>query len=228
MNDINIFVSGEIYLKKGPEPFNASQMLSTIYDKIDDCNFELSKEDSDLSYAWELDACEKIKDKFEAVDGEMDYSYCDNFWQAFINNGKIVLRCCYERNVSRVFNSVQELEMNFVKLSDFLNNATFVGRKFKRTKPIVSTSGGDDLSFMSVDDNYYYIVLYAMQDLFLVEFCSSLFHKNEYRLINSRYTLDGNYEFYGQEHLSYADKDLVYQEILEQLEDQRKDSSRAL
>ena len=58
MNDINIFVSGEIYLKKGPEPFNASQMLSTIYDKIDDCNFELSKEDSDLSYAWELDACE--------------------------------------------------------------------------------------------------------------------------------------------------------------------------
>ena len=61
MNDINIFVSGEIYLKKGPEPFNASQMLSTIYDKIDDCNFELSKEDSDLSYAWELDACEKLK-----------------------------------------------------------------------------------------------------------------------------------------------------------------------
>ncbi len=228
MNNINFFVSGEIYLRKGPELFNASQTLSTIYDKIDDCNFELSKENPDLSYARKLDAYEEAKDKFEAVDGELDYSYCDKFWQAFMNNGKIVLRCCDKRNVSRVFNSVQELEMDFVKLSDFLNNATFVGRKFKRTKPIVSTLGGNDLSFMSVDDDYYYIVLYAMQDLFLVKFCSSLFHKNEYRLINSRYTLDGNYEFYEQEHLSYADKDLVYQEILEQLEGQRKDSFRAL
>lgn len=214
------FINGEIYLKKGPSIFNSTITLSDVYERIDDLNFELSKENPDFSLARDLKAYENLKDQFEAVDGKLDYSYTEDFWQAYKERNGILLKCSYSNSVERVYKDIEQLESDFVKLSDFLDKATFVGRKFRRTKPVIHHTGKGDKSYMFVDDKYYYIVLYAMQDLFLV--MKHSYNGDEYLLINSQYTLDGNYEFYGEVFQEYADKDMVYREILEQIENKNR------
>ena len=61
-----------------------------------------------------------------------------------------------------------------------------------------------------------YIVLYATQDLFLIRRIDK-YTGDKYTLINSLYTLDGNYEFFGQVYREYKDITKVYYEILEQV-----------
>ena len=69
------------------------------------------------------------------------------------------------------------------------------------------------------------IVLYCMQDLFLVK-SIDIGLGERYKLINSRYTLDGNYEFFGPVYEEYRDKDKVYAEILQQVTQYNKGRGR--
>lgn len=70
-----------------------------------------------------------------------------------------------------------------------------------------------------------YIVLYATQELFLIKRKDRILGE-EYALINSRYTLDGNYEFFGPVYGEYRDTNKVYTEILEQVNGYKKGKGR--
>ena len=71
-----------------------------------------------------------------------------------------------------------------------------------------------------------YTVLYATRDLFLIKRINNIFGKEKYDLINSRYTLDGNYEFFGPIYEEYRDTNKVYREILEQVNGYNKRKGR--
>lgn len=119
------------------------------------------------------------------------------------------------------YSSFDELNKNFIRLSDFLKIAKFVGREFKRNKPIKDYAGEDDNSFRQIIDNRTkYIVLYATQELFLIKRVDK--YRDKYALINSRYTLDGNYEFFGPVYEEYRDTKKVYSEIFNQVSEQMK------
>ena len=207
------FINGEIYLKKGPIVFNQYHNLN---DKIDDLKFVLSKGNPDLSLFETLEFYEELKEEVWRKDDVIDYSGTEFFWQAFNDNKGVLVTCAMASSLDKIYKSIDEMERDFIKLSDFLDKATFVGRKFRRTKPIVFQAGKVAKMYMSETGEYYHVVLYAMQDLFLVKKYSKI--GEEYQLINSQCTMDGNYEFYGEVFNQYADKDMVYREILEQVE----------
>ena len=231
MDYIDCLINGEIYLKRGPEPFK-SQDLQDIDDKIYDLNFNLSSSNSDFNDFDKLEKLTEIKNCFSEIIGKPDYSGCSSFWQLFTNDGTSITMI---RNDSyhqkRNYDNKRQAERDFVKLSDFLENATFVGREFKRTQPIVIDINirygkyKEDKSYMGNVDSFKYIVLYATQELFLIKrICNG---KEEYGLINSKYTLDGNYVFFGEVYEEYKDKEKVYSEVFKQVtEENRKYKKR--
>ena len=224
----NFIINGELYLKRGPEIFN--QNTGQLEDKINQLEFDVSKENPDFSKLPQLNAYKNLNDMIESIKGKIDYSGTDSFWQLYTING-INCKLCECMNLyglERNYNSPQKINADFIKLSEFLNKATFGGRKFKRTKPIISMMNKTDKSYMPIDNDIYatkYIVLYATQDLFLIKRIDGVLGE-KYALINSGYTLDGNYQFFGPVYDEYRDKNKVYQEILTQVSEYNKGKGR--
>jgi len=158
------------------------------------------------------------KDKMDKEKEDIyDYSGTDDFWQIFVSNDITMIRCNLIQIV-RKYKSKTDMEEDFIRLSDFLERSVFVGREFRRTKPTKTASGQDDKSYMD-GSTIKYIVLYATQDLFLIKWLG--LNEDKYALVNSRYTLDGNYEFFGKVYEEYRDTRKVYSEIMEQIEKSR-------
>lgn len=160
---------------------------------------------------------------------ERSHAGTQSFWQLLTKDDKLIIlnRCDKTFQSKRVYSSIKNMKNDFIKLSDFLEKATFVGRKFKRTKALTDLTGDIDQSYMDFNLDIYeikYIVLYATQDLFLIKMISK--YEEEYALINSKYTLDGNYEFFGPVYEEYRNMNKVYKEILEQVNGCNKGKGR--
>ena len=227
-SNLDFVIIGELYLKRGPDSLDITGCLTKIDDEIHDIEFAISKENPEFYKAPLLDIYQKSKDKFNSslADVELDYSGTESFWQLFTSDGINInlVECEKLKEGVRTYSSKKDLDKDFIKLSDFLEKATFVGREFKRIKPIKSTKGRDDERYMQSYGNNYCIVLFCTQDLFLVREC--FFGDESYKLLNSRYTLDGKYEFLGPEHEEYRDKNKVYSEILAQINEYNKGRGR--
>ena len=229
MNDKNVIINGELFVKNGPHIFNAEESLYDLREDIHNLEYETSLENASLSSLNKLDALSELNDQFSSLDGQLDYSGADSFWQ-IVTNGEVyelrqVVQYSFETPMVLTYHSLEELKKDFTSLRDFLSIAKFVGQAFYRTKPVLSGTGKDDTSFIPLglpDIDCEYILLYATQELFLVEQIpspseSKMNIEPRLILINSRYTLDGNYKFYGVVHKKYQDKKLLYQEILKQI-----------
>lgn len=229
--NINFVINGELYLKRGPEIYDPSVQISKIDDEIKEIEFDMSKENPDFSRASQLESYQNLKDRAQSLKGQLDYSGTNSFWQVFTADGQnYTMRECQKFDITQKdYNSIRELNKYFIKLSDFFKESTFVGREFKRTKPIKLSDGRSDRSYMlDFKTLPQTIVLYATKDIFLARRIEKLklYGEDSYILINSRYTLDGNYEFFGPEYVGYRDKDKVYKEILEQVSDYNKGKGR--
>lgn len=222
-NNINFIIDGEIYLKRAPKVNNYSQLIEETKDTIFDIEFDISKEKPDFSKSKSLDEYRHQLNRIQHNHNQLDYSENIYFWQLSTEDGQTIsLTICtpYIGNKNIVYHSIERMNQDYIKLSEFLEKATFVGRKFRRTKPIINTDGEEDLTYtkdsLATVINTQYIVLYATQELFLIKRIDMM-HKDEYSLIVSKYTLDGNYEFFGPVYEEYKDKNKVYTEILEQV-----------
>lgn len=213
----NFVVNGEIYVKNGP---------TSIEDIIYDLEFEISCRGYDQEKISKLDFYKKYKEKLDGFD------YCDTncFFQLATNGQEFQLNRCEKDTDDEIkilsFSSKEELEKEFTSLYDFLNIATFVGKFFYRTTPIFYNSIVDKSYIYNEKTIKYlprYIILYATQDLFLAKEIDNKFNEI-YVLIDSRYTLDGNYAFYGKVFDEYKDKNKVYCEILEQIKRDKQNS----
>lgn len=225
-NEVDFIINGEIYLKRGPEIGDSSNTIKKLDDMIYGLELLRTKEKDSEKIDDFLTQAKNLKDYAESVDGKISFAGTNSFFKAFTTDGiNIELReCNIASKKSRLYNSLEELNNDFIKLSDFLNKATFVGRKFRRTKPLGANFGKTDRSFMntSLDEH---IVLYATQDLFLAKEINYS-GDDAYTLIYSRYTLDGNYVFYGPVYSEYKDTQKVYSEIMEQLSSYDKGRSK--
>lgn len=220
--NINFVINGEIYLKRGPEIYDPNDEISKIDDEIKEIEFDMSKENPDFSRASQLEDYQSLKERMKSLEGQLDYRGTSSFWQVFTEDGQnfIVRECQIFDIIQKRYSSIRELHKYFIKLSDFFKESTFVGREFKRTKPIKLSDGRNDRNYMhDLKGSPQIIVLYATKDLFLAIQIekSHIFGGDRYILINSGYTLDGNYKLFGPEYIGYRDKDKVYREILEQV-----------
>lgn len=215
MKYIDILVNGEIYLKRGTSTLEPIKKLQeTIdYENTEDEDFEIFNS-----------LLDNLKKK------HTDYSGTTSFWQLFTNDGSSIMMKACRSLLKKYYYTKESMEQDFIKLTDFLEYATFVGREFKRTKPVVIDNNiryskyKEDKSYMGNVDSFKYIVLYATQELFLIKrICNG---KEEYGLINSKYTLDGNYVFFGEVYEEYKDKEKVYSEVFKQVTEENKKHKR--
>lgn len=225
---MNMIYNSEIYLKKGPEiidPRNSTE-YKELEEIISDIKFDSTKENPDTSKLLYLDSLEEYKNYLDTQKTIINYLGTNIFWQLYTLDGQhIIMRSNEQHPLIKDYTSPKEVTKDFIKLSDFLNISTFVGKKFIRTSPRLTLNGKIDSSFMPSKDPYSkeeYIVLYAMQDLFLIRVKNDPFIEDRYELINSKYTLDGNYKFIGKVYPEYKDKLKVYTEIFQQLTSKQK------
>lgn len=158
----------------------------------------------------------------------IDSSGVDNFFQIYFDDDRYILYQYDKFGKSFEVDSIslEEINKGYIKLSDFLRNANYVGKKFRRTAPLITYYGTDEVkyrmkdnSYLDVDD-YENIVLYSMDNIFLVK-CISCFGEI-YKIIGCNYIIDGNYEFYGDIYEEYNNRDKIYLEIVKQIDDWSK------
>ena len=157
-----------------------------------------------------------------------DYNGCSDFWQLFVCNYKIIMDMKSDNanfKYRKVYNCKYEIDKDFIKLSEFLDKATFIGKKFKRTKPIISENNRKDTSYMN-PEYYEYIVLYSYNNIFLTK---EIWSEGKcYYLLDSRYFLDGNYIFYGETYKEYKDKSMVFRDIVSQVINYKEEKNKKL
>lgn len=194
MENVEIVANGELFVKNHPDIVNASKSLSGFNDTI-----ELSQ---------------KMRPYFMGQYSVLDYSGIDDFYQLTINGKKITLKSLSEISKIYSYDDLGKLKKDFTSLREVLDKATFVGQYFCRTEPVIQDSGDEDRSFMldSITPTSHTIVLYALQDLFIAKDVS----RGKIILLESIYTLDGKYRFFGKVDEDYKDKNHLYQDILKQ------------
>ena len=84
---MNIIYNGEIYLKRGPEIIDPRNSIEyqELEDTISDIEFELSKENPDLSKAEYLEPLQAYKDILDSKKSITNYSGTNSFWELYTN-----------------------------------------------------------------------------------------------------------------------------------------------
>lgn len=190
-----------------------------------------------------------IKDNLVPSDNSyIDRSGADDIYQLYgydMNGFKMNQYSTYGDLVYELDNmSLDDINKRFIKLSDFIKDAKFIGREFRRIRPVCryskykSVSNGfvrgirrltfvpnncgiiEDRSYMENYENNKNIVLYMKDNMFLVKYISR--YGEIYKIIDCSYVCDGNYEFYGGVYEEYRDRDRVYSEVVNQIDSYNK------
>ena len=231
---MGILMSGQIYIKRGPEPYKMEDWEKDMIDKtigaLDNGEFEEFFEEMN-GEPLDLSLVEAMKDVLSTElnkEGKLDYSGCTDFWICTITDGifmkngdgkyiKLEVINKYGERITKEC-TVKELGDNFISLTSFLEQAEYIGKKFKRTKPLDGDFAyvHDEFSIPEVDD---VLALYKLDNLLLV-YSRDGFNKKdyEYEILDTRYLEDGNYKFYGKENKEFKDKKTeIYQGIFNQM-----------
>lgn len=226
--------NGEIYLKRTPEidALHKSEEYELVQEIIMDLEYDMSKEEeeSDNNMYDYIQNLIDLKDSLLKEEIVFNYDGTDTFWQLYTNDGKNITMISQEDDPLVInYTSIEAAEETFIKLSDFIEESIFIGKEFERTKPVITLEGLKDTRYMKT--NKYTkaeknIVLYAMQDLFLIKVENTMTNESHYEVAPAIYTLDGNIKISGNIHPEYKDKIKVYTDILKQLIDNNKQKRR--
>lgn len=194
-------IDKEIYIKNGPEIFRVSK---SEMKKL--CNMQENLQRFSGS----------IKDSLESSliaiadsDGGSDYSGIENFWKSRTLGNITTLSCIEfigESSFKKRFTNKKDLLTYFTPLSEFLNDAEYVGRYFVRINP---TSDG--------------CTSYLLDDFFMMDECPMVIYRNEnhvliyqedclgkrFSMLDPRYFEDGNLRFIGSQYNTFRDRNLV-------------------
>ena len=223
---MEILMTGEIYLKKGPEIIKANpeelaeeeEEFAMVIEDLENAN--ASKETiNEIIERHETEM--KLKEE-----GIKNYDGCDNFWISVVNEKGIeMLQKDYipELEKTKRYRSKEDADKRFIRLRLFLEKANYVGKYFTRTGYIktVYPHGRTtmDMSYNRTFSNRFHttLVLYEYGDNMLSVIEDGKTNERRFQVISHKYLDDGNYEFSGEVKNEYDDKAELYQAILKQL-----------
>ena len=205
-------LNNEIYLKKGPSKGKIN---------IEEANQFLESEEDDL----ELDLIEsELGDQFDDIiamalesffdsfpEYNLDWTGCDSFWTLKETDNKIIMieRPLTGQGITKEYKSKEDIFKEFISLNSFLENGTYIGKFFRRTKLV----NPEDKEFLPV--NHSIFALYENSGTILAVKDSK--GKAELIVIPKKYTEDNNYEYYGVKTISYDDDKEIKKAIIKQL-----------
>ena len=215
---MEILMSGEIYLKRGPRIIPNNDISNRNEER-----FDLLEEDFKTDPNISPESLKRFREFRELISGSntverKDYSGCSSFWVSIVDDDGIRM----VENLSpigdvKTFDTKNEIDKEFIRLRVFLDQANYVGRYFKRTKPFANGSYVDR-SFMH-DTNS--LVLYATDSILIIQRETPYFKNQKIEIISSRYLEDNNYEFIGKINEEFKDKPKLYQLVFKQLTDKK-------
>lgn len=213
---MEILMSGEIYLKRGPRIIPSKDVSNRNDERLDMIEEHL-KTDPKASPE-ELEKFRYFRDLVrDSVTVERkDYSGCDSFWISIVEDDCIrMVEMERPYATEKVFETKEDLNKEFIRLRVFLEQAEYIGRYFKRTKPCAE----GPLADRSYTHDSNSLALYATDSILLIQSETPYFKDKKFEIISSKYLEDSNYEFIGKVNNEFRDKPELYQAILRQLTD---------
>ena len=223
----NYLIDGEIYLKKEPEKIDITG-LEEEYKNLKECINQIKDEEEKGGFIIELQNIIKDINYYKEMN-YLEYETINTFYQLNTNGLKFNIINTTDKDQYTEYIDKEKMERDYRSLIDFLERAKFIGRKFYRTKSIISASIDEAIEYM--EDNDYenneiteYIVLYASENLFLVKriYKNGEKYFTNYEIADERYIKDNNYKFYGKIHNEYKDKYSLYIDILKEITEYQK------
>ena len=155
----------------------------------------------------------------------IDSRNVDSFFYGYREDYGYRMSPCCDNIVSDRMISFDELDRGYIRLDKFIEDGEFIGREFRRLCPVITYYGVDgdysriiDNRYLKIDGyNNKYVVLYMKDNMFLVKYICGKYEL--YGIIDCRYIQDGMYEFIGDIYLEYMDRDMVYLDIVKQIDD---------
>lgn len=190
----------DIYIKKSPSIAKANIQTffkeEKCYDNFIDSIFGILED--------------IFKETSQSIDTLEDWTGCNNFWTLEQEKNKITMieHSLKGEGIKKEYTN-EEMGKEFIKLTDFLSTGKYIGKFFRRT--ILTREA--DREYLPVNHDVF--VLYENEGVLLVVKKNN--DKPIITIIDKRFTLDGNYEFYGVEKNSYDDKKGIKKEIIKQL-----------
>ncbi len=204
-----------IYIKRGSEPFKPSKMDRFLFDSTQDLKENHKDAYNVINDGGALDVLTGFLGDIIGHEGDDSYSGCDAFWYCCVTeDDKVVLNESpnFGPRMQKTYDSLEEANEKFIGLVSFLENAEYVGRYFRRTKPlkdnILYTEGYNDT-----------LVLFKLGDIMIArcDYSDNDVPIYRYEPISEEYTKDGNYEFYGEVNNEYTDRPELFQAIFKQV-----------
>lgn len=202
----------EIYIKRGPSKSKlnyeeARKALETSSPNFDE--LERYLKESNISFETFIENAFMFNGS--KYDFKHDWTGCENFWTSKqAENGIIMVEETLSgKGIKKGYKSEEVLDNDFIKLSDFIKNGTYIGKYFRRTKLIYK----EDKELLSVNHNIF--ILFENDGVLLS--IRPVDDKAVFGIVPKKYTEDGNYELYGCQKISYNDVKKINKAIVKQL-----------
>lgn len=189
---MEILIDGEIYIKIKPKKYDNESESKTIMDYL-----ERKVETTNATYIGFLTP-------------KSDYSNMDMFYLLKMDDE--IKMVTWDELGKKTEDKINEKNSEeYMSLIDFLKEAEFIGRKFKRTKPIEY-----DLKYTDPVEQNYCTVLYKTEYAMLVE--EVFLGKRTLKMMDKKYFEDKNYIFFEKIDKTYENTKKLYKSILEQID----------
>lgn len=212
---MDLLMNGGIYIKRGPEIIKfdkkAHEKNKKRTEKLKNEMFnDPSTPSAFLEAMFALSKIEQVVD--EAYD-QPTYAGCDSFWMLFVKENGIEMS---EKEASieepnpeitskRLFENKEEMDKRFVSLDTFLDEAEFIGKKFKKPAKL------------QIDIYTKRLLLYKTDTVWLTYEKNKLLGTEGFFIHSKSPSERLNYKTYGRVHKEFKDKSEIYFSVFKQL-----------
>ena len=209
-----VLINGEIYIKIKPhyiypDKEKIEELEKEIY------NIEFEEADKGITPKTIIKKQSLIELKNRILKPKIDNRYMKNFHIMEINENTITMKTfdILGEKEEQEYQTIEEINNEYIKLSTFLKEAEYIGKEFVRTKPLIINKI-KDISYITEDPYSQTTVLYKTEYAMLVEYKGV--NSRNLEMLEPMYFKDNNYKLIGNTYNS-KDKKEIYKEILEEI-----------
>ena len=212
---MGLLMNGDIYVKIIPEIIEPdTNEIKKINEEIYDLSFEEAI--NGLSDD-EITRKEKLEElKRELLEQDYDYETTDDFHLLKILENKINIICYLRCGIKQtIICDLKELREKYVRMIDFLAEAKYIGKEFRRTDSL-DYNDIKIVDYMKKEKDTTTKVLYKTDYAMLAEYKSK--NSRYFEMIKPIYFEDGKYKFVGKQDNSYNNKKQVLKSVADEIE----------
>ena len=212
---MEVLVNGDIYIKVKPEIVEPDiNRIKKINDDIYDLSFEEAQYGITEKTETTREELERIKQQL--LEQEYNYDNTEEFHILKITEDKFYLICFNKLGAKKAkICNIEEIKEKYIRIVDFLQEAKYIGKEFKRTKPLYLYNR-KIIDYMHKEPSSTTKILYKTNYAMLAEYKSK--HSHYFEMIRPKYFIDKKYAFIGTKDNKFDNKKEMYKTIVDEIE----------